>query len=58
MVTTNTYILQSLSTEFYIKKCKEKFVILQSIEIIAIKSSETRAVIYILVDNLIHNSVQ
>ena len=27
-------------------KCKEKFVILQSIGIIAIKSSETRAVIY------------
>jgi len=29
-----------------IHKCKEKFVILQSIEIIAIKISETRAVNY------------
>ena len=32
--------------EFIIYKCKEKFVILQSIGIIAIKSSETRSVIY------------
>jgi len=30
----------------YQNKCKEKFVILQSIGIMAIKSSETRSVIY------------
>ena len=50
----------SMIRHAYIHKCKEKFVILQSIGIIAIKSSETRAVIYtanILVDNLIPNSV-
>ena len=39
-------ILFCCNAHLYPNKCKEKFVILQSIGIIAIKSSETRAVIY------------
>ena len=45
---TGSYITVKLLLQHkaIIYKCKEKFVILQSIGIVAIKSSETRAVIY------------
>jgi len=48
LVTCNAQpsIVPGIKTGSKIYKCKEKFVILQSIGIIAIKSSETRAVIY------------